>query len=132
MLNFCVFGCWTTSQTPNAKLFTFPTIDKRSAKCIAFSKNRLSNWMAVLKKSTVNECKNLKICHLHFISGRIYYQQKRKRIYSFRLIGTKARLMDINNPDWVPSLNLHDDGSDSSLQGTAEFTGRTKIITDIT
>ncbi|XP_053698291.1 zinc finger protein 470-like [Sabethes cyaneus] len=75
-----------TSKKPG--MFRFPQTTGTNFYLTKLSDERRHKWMAALGVAQGRKCGGLYVCGRHFVSG------------------TPARVTDINDVDWVPTLNL--------------------------
>ncbi len=92
MVLCAMIGCGNRSQRDKAKsYYRLPSvISLQGSKTYDLSKKRQEEWLARIKRQDLKKDQfgNIRVCSDHFISG------------------SPAKLYDVNNPDWAPSLKL--------------------------
>ena len=112
MVLCAMIGCGNRSQRDKEKsYYRLPSvISLQGSKTYDLSKKRREEWLARIKREDIKKDQfgNIRVCSDHFISG------------------APAKLYDVNNPDWAPSLKL---GYKSSQSTSGDSTQRyTRIV----
>lgn len=85
-------------------------INKQSTKSLAVTQARQNAWFKALNRCDffTSQFQHSRVCDLHFISGNSFCIILTTIVDSnvTFMVGKSAKYSDVNNPDWVPTLNL--------------------------
>lgn len=115
---------------PDRKFYRFPMLNNRSPQSLEITKRRQEAWVVALNRIDFfpHNYKYATICDRHFVSGIKLHFVVEMKLMSAQFVGRSAKYNDIDNVDWVPTLNLGYEVIDGRV--TAQLTDKLPVPGD--